>query len=211
MSDNIYIEKIIKSRIEGRCVLILSDNSSIYSLIETILRLGLNKGTVINPEHQEIITDELQIQKLKSAAFRLSEGFARSEYQIISKLKQKGFDYHKILEVIKHLKNLNLINDEKFAYNFINLSLKKKFGINRIKIELNRRKVKPNDYLHLIEDFFDEETEMNTCLEQATKKLRLLNKKNPIQKKDSLFRFLINKGFEIQTIKSVIEQLKPSF
>jgi len=205
--ENLVIDKIIKSRIPGRCVLILSDGSSVFALIDTVLEIGLNKDKSISDEQIQLLQTALKINKLKAYSMRLCEGFARSEFQIRQKLKLKDFPIEEIDNTIIRLKELGLINDKKFAENFINYSIRKKWGIGKIVRELEIRKVKSDDYYDLIEVLCDENDFFSNALQTAEKKLRMLKSKPEIKQKDSIFRNLITKGYSYDIAKKVLQKL----
>jgi regulatory protein len=205
--ENLVIEKIIKSRIHGRCVLILSDGKSVFALIDTVLEFGLNKDKTISEEQIQLLQNALKINKLKSYSMKLCEGFSRSEYQIRQKLKLKEFPVEEIQNTILRLKEIGMINDKKFSENFVNYSIRKKWGIGKIVRELEIRKVKFEDYNELIENLSDENDFFSNAVETAEKKLRILKSKPEIKQKDSIFRHLITKGYSYDIAKKVLQKL----
>lgn len=205
--EKIVINKITKSRISGRCVLVLSDGRYISALIDTVLHLNLDKNKEIAEQEIQIINNEIQINKLKSYSLRLCEGFSRSEFQIKQKLLQKKYPLKEIEQIIKRLKELGLINDKKFAENFINYSIKKNWGLDKIIRELNIRKVKSTDYQEFLEDISNDTDFFIKALNSAEKKMRLLSSKPIDKQKNSIFRHLISKGYSYDIVKDVIHKL----
>lgn len=205
--EKIVINKITKSRISGRCVLVLSDGRYISALIDTVLNLNLDKNKEIAEQEIQIINDEIKINKLKSYSLRLCEGFSRSEFQINQKLLQKKYPKNEIELTIKRLKQLGLINDKKFAENFINYSIKKNWGLDKIIRELNIRKVKSTDYQEFLEEISNDTDFITKALNSAEKKMRLLSSKPIDKQKNSIFRHLISKGYSYDIAKDVIHKL----
>ena len=92
---------------------------------------------------------------------------------------------------INRLKELDLINDEKFTKEFINRTKGKKL----LKIELRRKGISEeiiNDQLSIINE-----------IELAEK---FLDKKKTIRDKDHAKRLLYNRGFSWDTIEKVVEK-----
>lgn len=207
MQEYPIIDKIIKSRIPGRCVLILSDGNCVFALIDSVLEKNLNKGNALEPESLEFLQNALKLNKLKGYAFRLCEGFSRSEFQIISKLKEKNYTKENIDPTISHLKEIGLINDQKFAENFVNYSLRKRWGLKKIIRELEIRKVSKADYSDLINTLDDKTEFIESAMNLGAKKLRMIAGK-PVQKqKEALMRHLITKGYDYDIIKEVTRKL----
>jgi len=207
MSEQVFIDKIIKSRIPGSCVLILSNGENVFSPIDAVMNLGLNKSSAITTEDISKIKEFYKMQKLYSTSMRLATGFIRSEFQIRQKLKQKEYNENQINLAIDKLKNLNLIDDSKFAENFINYSVSKKWGSFKLKYELSKRGINPDEYLELLNNLLPNENQLVSATELANRKLKLISNK-PIQKqKESIYRHLISKGFNNGIIKDVLKEI----
>lgn len=207
MRDEIFIEKITRSRQPGHCVLILSSGENILAIIDDILKLSLNKGNKISSKEIEIIQNSLKLSRLKNYAIKISAGYIRSEKQIIEKLKKKGYEQKQYADVITHLKNNGIIDDERFCENFLRYAVNKKWGKNKTIQELKIRGISENIYQIIINDFYDNTDNFANALNLAEKKLRLIEKKPLDKKKDAVFRHLLTKGFDYDTIKKVLNKI----
>ena len=82
-------------------------------------------------------------EKAKQRAFRLLAMRARSEKELRSKLREKGFDESVVEAVASRLRELNYLNDESFAREWArNLAVNKLFGNRRIEASLMEKGVR---------------------------------------------------------------------
>lgn len=204
---NCKIDKIVKSRIPNNCVLILSNGENIFTPIDSVMKLGLNKGSLIDDGIITQIKKSTQLAKLKSYSMRISAGFIRSEKQIRDKLKQKGYEKVDIDSIIEWLLELKLIDDEKFCDNFIRYASSKKWGTKKISSELSKRGVDNHTISKSFSENFDESNQYENALSFAEKKIRLVAGKAIEKQKEAVFRHLISKGFEYSIIKQVVNKL----
>ncbi|MDT3740608.1 MAG: regulatory protein RecX [Candidatus Kapabacteria bacterium] len=207
MNEHVYIERIIRSRLPGNCLLILSNGDNVISPLDALMMLGLNKGSNFTENHKEDIQKIANSIKIKSYSMKLAAGYARSEFQIRQKLKQKEYSKDLIDQTIIWLTKMNLIDDKRFSENFVRYGIQKKWGINKVKRELDKRGVDLLTYKDILDDFFENTDQLKTALEVTAKKMHLMRNKPKDKQKDALFRHLILKGFDYDIIKKVIYEI----
>ena len=81
------------------------------------------------------------LEKGKEYALYLLGYRDRSKNEIVKKLKEKNYDEEVIEEVICYLKEKNLLDDQKFAKEWANYSIKKGFSRKRVEQELRKKGV----------------------------------------------------------------------
>ncbi|MBX3042348.1 MAG: regulatory protein RecX [Candidatus Kapabacteria bacterium] len=206
-NEIINIEKIVKSRFPGNCVLILSNGNNIMTTIDEVMNLSLNKGSKINDVTLLQLRTAVDKKKVLSYSMRLSDGFVRSEFQIRQKLKQKNYDLELIEYTIKKLHQNNLIDDNKFAENFINYALKKKWGKLKIINELRKRGVNICNFQEYLNSKLNYDDIYESAKELALKKLNMIRKKTTEKQKDAIIRHLAGKGYEFAIIKNILKEI----
>lgn len=150
-------------------------------------------------------TDELT--RAKAAAFRLLKFQARTEKELHQRLKQKKFTNTAIRAAIQSLKDLHYLDDRQFTKNWLNAHLTKPFGLKRISYELKIKgisgKIIEEELAHLKEGCSEE----TAVLSLIKKQLEKIKKLEPRQIKPRLFRYLSQRGFEVETIEKALGQL----
>jgi len=126
-----------------------------------------------------------------------------TEYKLRAALKRKGFEEKEINNALSFLIEKNYINDERFAFNFINKCLREgKKGPKAILYELRKKGVKKNLSLIMIKQLIPEE-----------KEIELINKLISKEKEKSdhckIINKLLRKGFGKNAIrKAMVDKFK---
>ena len=147
---------------------------------------------------------ELSFHDAKEKALRYLEFRSHSEKELSEKLKHSGAKDEDILSVITFLKEYNFLNDqsfaEKYAHDLVRL---KKFGKNRVKLELSKKGISQEIISEVLEDFDWDSEDVLTPL--VKKKLSGDFEKKSI---DRCFRYFLYKGYSFDEIKSSIDKIK---
>jgi regulatory protein len=207
MNEEIIIEKILKSRIAGNCVLILSNGENIMAPIDSVMKLNLNRASSIDIEQIELLRNARKLIKLKGYAMRLCEGFSRSEKQIREKLKQKGYELEQIDNILAWLREMRLVNDLKFCDNFVRYAIAKRWGRNKTQNELRLRGVTGYDAEQIIDEYYEITDVHQAALIIAKKKMKLIERKSTDKQKDAIIRHLAGKGYDYDMIKGIIKEI----
>ncbi len=121
-----------------------------------------------------------------------------TEYKLRTALKRKGFEEKEINNAINFLIEKNYINDERFAFNFINKCLREgKKGPKAILYELQKRGIEKNLSLILVKQLISEEKEIEIINKLISKEKERSNHHKIINK-------LLRKGFRKNAIKKAI-------
>ena len=132
----------------------------------------------------------------------------RSEHEIRERLLRRGYEKKEISEVIKKLKDLNLIDDWSFSRFWINYRLcnspKSKFFIKR---ELEIKGVSQELITQALRERKDFDEKL-LAYELAQKKYRSLkNISDPLVKKRRIYSYLQRRGFSYEMIREVVQNI----
>ena len=145
--------------------------------------------------------------KTRNTVFRLLKFRLRSEKEILEKLKAKNLPVSVIRQTIHYFKDLDLIDDRRFAQEWTSSRLKKPFGINRIRLELKTKGIDPT----IIETTIKEATDKYKELEVVTRlaRHRASKYKNIDSKKiqQRVYGYLLRRGFSMNVIIKAIKIL----
>ncbi|MDP3143330.1 MAG: regulatory protein RecX [Candidatus Omnitrophota bacterium] len=143
----------------------------------------------------------------KRIAYQLLKFRARSEREIRDRLKQKGFPLGIIQQTIDYLYKLKYLNDGEFALAWTNSRILKPLGLRRIAFELKQKGIAPE----VIEETFNglkgKYQEYDTVMELAKNKFKKMKDIEEYKAKQRIFSFLTRRGFKLDTINEVMDNL----
>lgn len=143
------------------------------------------------------------IQEIKDKSFNLLSYRERSINELKKRLIKKGYHEKDVCKVITRLKELDYLNDERFAENWIKYRIKHKpRGRNLLKKELMAKGVDQRLINRVLDKLLSEDIEKELAFSLAAKWLR--SHSLDIVK---LKRYLYNKGFTADIIYKTIESL----
>ena len=147
------------------------------------------------------------MSKALQYAFRLLKYRLRSEYELIQRLKRKGFSDQDINQTISYLKERAWVNDYEFARIWVESRIKKPLGVYRLRQELRLKGIDKDLIEQTLKDAskrYSEEDMIKQIISQRWKRLKNI----PTRKaKQRLFLYLLQRGFSSDTIREAIEQL----
>ena len=126
-----------------------------------------------------------------------------SVYELKQKLKIKINDLQidELDEVIEKLKNQNLLSDQRFALAVIKQKSSQGYGPKFIELYLKNKFVSSNYY-----DIYEQNINwIEICVNQIAKKIR--SSSVSLEEKEKISRFLSNRGFNYEIIKSAFNEL----
>lgn len=137
--------------------------------------------------------------KALNYSFLLLKYRARSKYEIISRLKKKGYDSVLIQKVLNYLQENRYIDDKNFTHLFIFSSLEKGWGPQRIYFNLKKFGI-PQELCDLVLEY---RHVYNIKIKEAIAgKLKYYSAQGISKKKSvgKIIRFLTSKGFDKEDI-----------
>lgn len=181
-----------------------------FGIHENILvKFRLAKGMDLEESFIEEVLKEEEQNKANSYALKLLSSKARSENEIIDKMRNKGYEKDNIDKAINYLKQYGYIDDKEYALNYTRDRMRlKKLGHQRIKSELYQKGVKKEILEEALDELIDKDDEYERALELAQKKVSSTYKnddKNTQYRK--LGAFLQRKGYSFDTIKKVLNKV----
>lgn len=183
---------------------------------DLIVENRLVVGKVIDQSLLEKLLSEAEVGKLMERMYRLWNVRARSEKEVRDyfriknkELKYKGKEQISNLEVelvIKKLKQKNLLNDEKFAKEWVEARRKsKQKGIKALKAELYQKGIDKETVEEVLQEQSDI-SEEQLAKQALGKKMEKWQALPYLEKKKKAYQFLATRGFEYEVIRNIVEK-----
>ncbi len=146
-----------------------------------------------------------EFKKALNYSFLLLKYRARSEREIIGRLKKKNFSLSAIKKTINFLKEKGYLNDSEFVSSFIREEIRKGFGKSKIYFKLKslgveediiKKKIDSIDTAHYKE-------KIKKIIEGLSK--RYSTSKN---KKGKIVRYLYQRGFALEDIIEILDEYR---
>ena len=148
-------------------------------------------------------------EKAKQRAFRLLAMRARSEKELRSKLREKGFDESVVEAVASRLRELNYLNDESFAREWArNLAVNKLFGNRRIEASLMEKGIPQQLIGQVLSEVREELTEQKAIILIIRRKMDNGAWKLDDREKRRLAQGLMRKGFPPGLVFDILNRSK---
>ncbi len=148
-----------------------------------------------------------RFRKAQTTVFRLLRFRLRSEKELREKLKAKKFPATVIGQTIEHFKDLELIDDHRFARQWTSSRLKRPFGINRIRLELREKGIHSAIIEKAIEETAENYEELDIVTELAQRRASKYKNCDPAKIKQRVYGYLLRRGFSISSINKAIKAL----
>lgn len=166
--------------------------------------MGLKIGDTLTQERYEYIIDNTVYVKAYQKADRYIGFKMRTEKEVRDKLREEEYSEDIIERVISSMVKYKYIDDENFALLYAKDCRKlKKWGPQRIKMELYKKGVSPTVIDNALEelDITDTDEIISTLLEK-----RIKNTPIDFKEKQKHFNFLLRRGFNSDDIKRGLEK-----
>lgn len=200
------ITKVKRQKDEKRVNVYLDGKFAFGISLEAVLKHGLEKGKIVSQEFIDNLRDEAEEGKVYNHVLRFATLRPRSEKEIKLWFRRK-----KVLPavgeaVFNRLKNLDLVDDEKFAKWWAEQRAEFRQKSRRMLSMELRQKGVSRDVIEKVLAEVDIPDEIALARKAAEKKLRTLRGDFEEQRK-KLSEFLARRGFNWSTIKQVIDEL----
>ena len=188
----------------SQCILFL-DGAYFDSVdADCIPKLGLRVGLTIEPEVLRKLIEADEGMRAKNCALALLSDQSYSKSQMIYQLRQRGFGTAAIEITVEDLEQLGHIKDEDFAKRWVARRQRSKpKGKKMLAHELANQRIDRTTVDRVISGIDDSE-EADTALELARKQAKRYQSLRPEVAKRRLHGFLLRRGFDYETIQSVI-------
>lgn len=172
-------------------------------------KYGLSNGDNLDDERINTLKKGNDIFLAKERAFNILSKRNNSTGEIKRKLLQRKFDKDTIVEAVNDLTISGFLDDEKFAREYLEEKLKfKAAGLNKIRSELYSKGIR-KEIIETVLAEKNETDETDNALKLALKKMNtsFIKETETKKQKQKLYSFLFSKGFEHNTIDSVIKKI----
>ena len=174
-----------------------------------VARLGLRIGQEIDENFLTKMENEELSAKAWNALLFFLKSRERSEKEIINKLKTKEFSDSVIAGTIIKGKDLNLIDDQRFAEMW--LRERAKFnpkGKRALQMELRQKGINDEILQQVLAENVGAETEEALARQSFEKKSRIWNDMTNRKQKEKMVRYLAGKGFGWEVINALINNIE---
>ena len=145
--------------------------------------------------------------KAKQTVYKLLDFRLRSEQELRDKLKSKALPVPIIEQTIDYFHELDLVNDQRFAREWISSRLKKPFGLNRIRLELQKKGIDALIIQEALNTASEEFNELETVTALARHRAKKYKGLEPQKLKQRLYGYLTRRGFTANTVLKAINSL----
>jgi len=186
------------------------DNKSRYKIDElTIDLLDLYIGKELTDSEISKIVLEDEKEKGKKYVLRLLNRRCYSRYEIINKLKIKGFSKNVIPDIIFWLEKKEYIDDELFATMWAQSRMKNKpIGRYRLNQELKIKGIDQEIINKILDKIYNDVDELTLARNLINKKITSSKLKNISVNPDRIYNFLLRRGFSREISKNIYDELK---
>lgn len=174
---------------------------------DELFKSHLKLGSEISPQDaQKFIKIKKEIDQTDSLYHFLSFR-PRSEKEVRDHFKKKKIENSEIEKIIEKAKSLNLINDSDFTNWWLEQrSTFRPKGPRLLKLELKQKGIKDEIIDSLLSKKLPQ-SEYQTALSLAQKKLPSLKNYDPKIQKQKLLNFLLRRGFDFDEAKSAVDSV----
>lgn len=167
-------------------------------------RYKIKEDGELSEETYRIIVDEVLTKRAKLRAMHLLEAMDRTESGLRDKLKDNGYPEEAIDRAIDYVKSFGYINDERYAYNFINNRKESKSRREIYALLLRKgidKDIMDNAFAEVYEDADDKE-----AIRSLIRKRRVDVNNCTSEELNKLYGYLGRKGFTYGDIRQVIQE-----
>lgn len=142
-----------------------------------------------------------------NSALRILTRRDHSRYELVRKLKQRGFSKKDIDDAVSSCEQFDYINDERTARVYIRQLKRKGYGKKRIRLELNKKGLRGDRILCILDASVSEADECEGAERIVKKNLKRFEREKDLQKRrDKIYRFLQARGFTGEVITKTLKR-----
>ena len=147
-------------------------------------------------------------QAARAYAFLLLKFRLRSENELKTRLKQKGFSEALSQDTVNFLKDKEFIDDRVFARGWVSTRLKRPFGLRKIRQELIQKGLDPEIIDNSLSKVKEDYNESQIVSQLAGQRFSKLKNIEPLKAKARVYGYLIRRGFSPDVVGEVIKNLE---
>ena len=155
------------------------------------------------PEHANSTANK----SVLNTALRILTRRDHSRFELVRKLKQRGFCQGDIDVAVSSCERFDYINDERTARVYIRQLKRRGYGKKRIQLELNKKGLKGDPIQQILNESVSERDESEGAERILTKNVkRFEREKDLLKRRDKMYRFLNTRGFSRDVITNTIKR-----
>lgn len=207
------ITKIVKSRKGRDSYAVYLDEALAFHASESILmRFGLRRGMQLDQESVEEVALASSVEEARAIAINLISYRPRSSKELNDKLKQKGFSAEVACGAIRHLQDINLLNDLEFARMLVRDKLRgKPMGRAMVRRKLLEKGIAFQIVERVLKEYISEDDEREAAARLAARKLKLSRSRfadlDTSRRRKRMMDYLLGRGFStdvaLKTVRTV--------
>lgn len=175
---------------------------------ELIYKHQIKKGDPVDEDRLKELIAEDDYIKAREIGLRQLERSFKTEKQVKDKLVEKEFSLETINQVIEKLREYNLLDDKKYAEQFLKEKLRTR-GIRKASYELVQKGVPKEIIAEMTAELDTASMQEESCLTHGKKKYDQLirREQDKYKVKNKLFTYLSSKGYDFDLIKSCLSEI----
>lgn len=200
------ITAVEKNKEKGMVRVFIDDNYSFSIPEQDFISNKLYKDMIISEEQLSVIRDKILVRAARERAVRYLTFKDRSEYEILNKLIDAGFDKNIAQNAVNDLKAIGYLDDTRFAMKYLSERIRTKaLSKKTLGYELKNKGVDKEIIEKALSEFEIDDYEV--ALREGKRKFGKydLNDKKIEQK---VCRFLLHRGFSYEIVGKVIREMK---
>lgn len=184
------------------------DNKYEFSIdLNIMIKYSVSKDMELDEDFISDILISEEKNKAYNYAISLLSRSSKSVKQLKLKMLDKGYDEELTEHIIEKLKENKYLDDECYSERLIHDKINyAKWGKNKIKCALYNKGIDKSIIDEKIREISNEH-ELERAYELAEKKMKSLINEEPLKMKIKLSNFLLNKGFDYETVNKSVSKL----
>jgi regulatory protein len=130
---------------------------------------------------------------------RLVDVRDRSVKEMRERLGREGYDEQVVDEALERAVNCGLLDDERFAKSYCRGKLRSGWGAERIRCELRRFGIEPDEFEYMLTEFSDEQDQVSRAVTALHR-----HRSHAKNQREAAYRFLLAKGYATSVIQSAL-------
>ena len=146
-------------------------------------------------------------QKVLNTALRILTGRDHSKYELIQKLKHRGYKPEDIEKAVTACERFDYINDERTSRVFIEQLTRKGYGVTRILHEMKKKGLRGEQIQNILFETISDVDERENAERILKKNIKRFERESDLKKRrDKIYRFLYARGFSEDTIRKLVNE-----
>ena len=204
------ITEIRKSPGEGVRLAVFVDGSEAFTVSEEVAReLDLTVGRELAPAATQRLGENDERTRIREAALRLLAVRARSEGELLDRLRRKGFTGELTAVVVSDLAEVGLVDDAAFARAWADEKVRlRPIGPRRLTSELLSKRIRKELVALVVDETFREHSELDLARRAVEKKVRVSGGVDAAKRRARLHSFLLRRGFSYEVASTILREIE---